>query len=516
MIRHAPLVLLLAACVAPPGEPVGKGSTTVIGTVGGPVTTTPPRPTTPDSTPPQTGDTALPTTDSTDTAEPPVDCVPLGIAPGPTETRLLEVPGALAAADADLVLSYDQSLSPVVGGGDVTGDGRADLVVATTGAGYPLYPSVDIYVVPGDQQGVLDLPDAASLIVPSDFPYPFGILSPLAVADLDGTGPRLLLQASTYTDDGAAVYGYGHPMAPVDHRDAPLVLQGTSDRFGQAVAVGDLDGDGLHDVAVGQGTQLGGGSVFVMPTAPGTHAPASALATVHRPEKPDTFNSFGDRIAIGDLDDDGHDDLVVTDPGYYEVTPSDPIGAVYVFFGPLQGDLEATAADVTLLGPEENLRLGASVVVADIDGDCIDDLVVGATPYSLLPGRVHIVYGPLTPTHSTIDAVEGFRLEGTNDFDRTGAIVELAGDVDGNGHPDLLLSRDLGEVLVVLSPITPSEPLLGARIHDPGDGFGRHASGVGDLDGDGLDDVQVSTWPTGGVYDPPPALVYTLRGRANW
>ncbi len=102
-------------------------------------------------------------------------------------------------------------------------------------------------------------------------------------------------------------------------------------------------------------------------------------------------------------------------------------------------------------GENNGDRSGSSVSAAgDINGDGHDDLVVGAYGYpaSSRKGRSYVVFGgPGVGSSgnialSSLNGINGFKLDGENDNDCSGRSVSAAGDVNGDGHSDLIIGAD--------------------------------------------------------------------------
>ncbi|MCB9666442.1 MAG: FG-GAP repeat protein [Alphaproteobacteria bacterium] len=90
----------------------------------------------------------------------------------------------------------------------------------------------------------------------------------------------------------------------------------------------------------------------------------------------------------GDVNGDGHDDLLIGDPG------ADGFhGAVYLFLGPVSGILRPEDAYLTITGDEGDSMLGWSVASGDINGDHLDDFVMGAPGDGKRAGAVYVIYG---------------------------------------------------------------------------------------------------------------------------
>jgi FG-GAP repeat len=146
---------------------------------------------------------------------------------------------------------------------------------------------------------------------------------------------------------------------------------------------------------------------------------------------------FGHASAVGDVDDDGFDDLLVGAPA-----AADDRGRVYVFFGGPGYPLEWTAFERAGAGRES---FGTSIALADLDGDALggpDALVVGA-PERLIPGAVGKAYVLRTVeigqlARGTVHALPGTAMQTLTDTnsltqDWFGWVVFALGDVGGPG-----------------------------------------------------------------------------------
>ncbi len=140
----------------------------------------------------------------------------------------------------------------------------------------------------------------------------------------------------------------------------------------------------------------------------------------------------------GDLDGDGYDDLIV---GAHHFNPvaSEPglgPGAVFVYRGAPGGP--SNTPDATLLGAHPLAHFGQSVAgLGDVDGDGFADFVVGAynhTDGQFLEGRLQLFRG----TSAGVDATAAWTYDGNGVLLGIGASVALAGDVNGDGNPDLI------------------------------------------------------------------------------
>lgn len=161
------------------------------------------------------------------------------------------------------------------------------------------------------------------------------------------------------------------------------------------------------------------------------------------------------------------------------------------------------ATDVKLIGEGEDYFAGVTVVgLGDVDGDGRDDIAVAA-PHND-PDVVYLVQGPVTATMNLADAAgrlvfDGGALPGWTWAE--GASAASAGDGDGDGLPDLLIGapfiddESAGAAYLVFGPWTgdlsysDADASLIGVVHD--DFAGHAVAGVGDVDGDGWDDLLI-------------------------
>ena len=357
----------------------------------------------------------------------------------------------LNRADAKLVgeAAFDHAGWSVASAGDLNRDGHDDILVGAYGADTSDVSAGAVYVVLGPVHGRLDLCDAdARLEGASAYDY-LGI-SVAGVGDTDGDGyPDVMAGAygvDTQDDDVGAAYLFRGPILGVKSvatADAVVLGGGYGDWFGWAVAgAGDVDGDGLSDVLIGapgvasaDGPDSGAAHLYLGPIE-GIRTAAGADATLRATHGNDRA---GASVAGGDLDGDGHSDLVIG--GWGADDSFEDAGAVWIFYGPVHGDHPLESADATIGGEEDGDNAGISVaVVGDVNSDDRADLLVGAAgddtggPES---GSAWLVYGPIEGDFSLADA--DAKLVGEVWNDRAGGSVAGAGDVDGDGFDDLLV-----------------------------------------------------------------------------
>lgn len=224
------------------------------------------------------------------------------------------------------------------------------------------------------------------------------------------------------------------------------------DAFGDAVAMGDFNGDGLDDVVVGvPGEDAGGsddtGAVTVLYGTPAglrTEKSKTFTQAGRVGGTPDAGDRFGAALATGDFDGDGYDDVAVGIP-FEDVDGRSNAGAVTIIFGTEKGLRSRDSQHWTQLDlPGDNAsgdRFGAALAAADFDGDGRDDLAIGAPREDVdgadNAGSVTVVFGGPDGLVATGSQSFSESLGDANPEDQLGYAL-AAGDFDGDGDPDLV------------------------------------------------------------------------------
>ena len=383
---------------------------------------------------------------------------------------------------AEAAVSNTSSGVAVASAGDVNGDGFDDLIVGITHYDYSTYQSsTATYVVFGAASG----------------------LANLALSALNGTnGFKLVGVANDYS--GSAVS-----------------------------SAGDVNGDGLSDLLVGaSGDVSGTGAAYVVFGASSftTTLSLSGLngANGYKLTGVESGDVAGDAVsAAGDVNGDGYADLIVGAAGVNGGSP-DPVnvGAGYVVFGSSSGfggNLALSSLNGTngfrLLGVAFEDYAGRSVAAADVNGDGLEDLIVGANTVDIglepNAGAVFVVFGASggwgsSLNLSTLNGTNGFRLDGVLTGDNVGDAVSGAGDVNGDGYGDLIIGArsadphgaSSGASYVVFGAAGGFAATQSLSSLNGTNGFkisgvagadfsGGSVAGAGDVNGDGYDDLIV-------------------------
>ncbi|WP_445013901.1 beta strand repeat-containing protein, partial [bacterium endosymbiont of Bathymodiolus sp. 5 South] len=333
-------------------------------------------------------------------------------------------------------------------------------------------------------------------------------------------------------------------IADANNSTGGFVINGEAadDRSGYSVSsAGDINGDGLDDLIVGAwGSQIWTGKSYVVfGKANSSAINLSAIVDADNPtaggfvingEAEDNRSGFSVSSA-GDVNGDGLDDLIV---GAWTADPSgkSDAGKSYVVFGKANSNAInlSTIADANnptggfvINGEVANDRSGYSVSSAgDVNGDGLDDLIVGAWDSETWTGKSYVVFGKANSSAINLSAIAdannptgGFVINGEVANDRSGYSVSSAGDVNGDGLDDLIVGAtyadpsgksNAGKSYVVFGKADGSAINLSAiaAANNPTGGFvingeatsdysGGSVSSAGDVNGDGLDDLIVGT-----------------------
>ena len=233
--------------------------------------------------------------------------------------------------------------------------------------------------------------------------------------------------------------------------------------------------------------------------------------------------------SAGDVNGDGIDDLIIGAKG-----ANANAGESYVVYG---SDTRSTAElDLSDLNGTNGFKIngintydlvGTSVSSAgDMNGDGIDDIIIGGPSnnpdQSSGAGESYVVYGSDTRSESELDlsslnGINGFKINGIERLSLSGSSVSSAGDVNGDGLDDIIIAAPKANAsYVVFGSDTKKTAELDLSSLDGTNGFqinGEYSSSVssaGDVNGDGLDDIII-----GQHISSPDAEVYQCKGEVG-
>lgn len=337
-----------------------------------------------------------------------------------------------------------------------------------------------------------------------------------AIGDIDDDGVRdVLMSSSTFDGEDAngatlansgRVYVFsGRTQALLRVVDPPFPQAGGRFGFWDA-SLGDVDGDGAGDFVVGaSGMIVGGatiGQAYIFSGRTGQR-----LRTLNPPEPitPTSANGgdFGGNVlGPGDLNGDGVGDVVVSSSGAFSGA-----GAVYAFNGKTGAFLYKAQNPDPVQAIGQNFGFGAAEL-GDVNGDGAGDYQIGAPRYDegavADVGRSYVISGASGTALRTLMDPEP---AANNRFGQADADNAVMPDITGDGVPDIYVNTFLADETIPPNPTIPDagkahlfNGATGAYIRTLHDSqptmarqFGASNARAGDIDGDGLQDILVSS-----------------------
>ncbi len=323
----------------------------------------------------------------------------------------------------------------------------------------------------------------------------------------------------------------------------------SSFEFGTEAGSGDLNNDGIDDLIIGiPEWDDEKGLLYVVYGRQEWLSPSYQLGALTDDEafkvygriskEPGNLGKAGSRLgdayAIGDIDDDGLNDLYVSAPRS-NTSFDQSFGAGYVIYGKaIQGsstvDLDTLSqkSGMVIFPSNPNEGVGNEAMFADLNGDGIEDLLMAAEN-AWSQGRIHMIYGS-TNLPDSLD----LNINSTNDLRTTifGSISPSqtrfgkdfdTGDFNGDGVMDLVVSASrtggiAGTVYIIYggvdtfeSNVVPTSFVQGEGVLVNGligDYLGIYLD-VADFNNDGFDDIVFS----GGIHDLDPGITQFYKNR---
>ncbi|MEM1081890.1 MAG: integrin alpha, partial [Pseudomonadota bacterium] len=460
--------------------------------------------------------------------------------------------------------------------GDLNGDGIDDVIVGAllsdvngtnSGRGYVLFGSDQA------QPSVVELSslnglNGFALNGENPFDYAGGAVS--SAGDINGDGLSDLIIGARYAspngnESGRSYVVFGSDTGfPNPFQLSNLnglngfVLNGEAedDRSGFSVGpAGDINSDGIDDLSIGapfsdaSGAYSGRGYVVFgsdsgLPN-PFNLSSLNGLNGFVLNSEAANDGSSGTVQSAGDFNGDGIDDIIVSAAGS-DAAASDA-GRSYIVFGSdtgLPNPFNLSGLDgangIVFNGESENDRAGPGGSIGDVNGDGIDDVIIGAAfadSIGMDSGRSYVVFGSqatlMSPFElSNLNGLNGFVLNGESPGDLAG-VANTAGDVNGDGIDDVLIGAfyadpngsNSGRTYVVFGSDSGLPNPFNLSSLNGFNGFvlngeaeydfsGGSVSTAGDFNGDGIGDIIIGARnadPNG----PSSGRSYVVFGRAS-
>ncbi|MCK6562426.1 FG-GAP repeat protein [candidate division KSB1 bacterium] len=319
--------------------------------------------------------------------------------------------------------------------------------------------------------------------------------------------------------------------------------------YGADVEDGDFNGDGYTDFAVWKSVNMGRNSSVLIYL--GDAAGIDTVAAIELTEEQER-SGFGLKMCIGDLNNDGNDDLVITAPGYAVSLGNN--GKVYAYFG--DPNMNSTP-DFTITGSRPYAGFGSRCAIGDFNDDGFNDLAIRGYDQARIGGSESFGYLNIYLASAQVDTIAdltspragrgagtsgGLAAFDANADDKTdllwtysdsltsqnfvyihfggadfaqrfqvapdfvipapfgsgefGNEIANAGDMNGDGDEDILIAaystgQENGIVFVYTAGKALDDKFDAARGQSRGGNFGASIDGVGDVNHDGYDDIIV-------------------------
>lgn len=374
--------------------------------------------------------------------------------------------------NGDVEITGDQSHDKSgfsLSSGDVNGDGKDDLIIGAPGYTAELGQkgAPEVYVIYGGDSipnsiSLPPEPSAGSTILGLSSDGLFGFS--LSCTDINGDDTLDIVigapEASPLgrNHSGKAYIVYGSRVLPgtIDLNSPGSVKVTTifgideNDRCGYSLSSGDIVGDEKGDLVIGAPDAdstfgVNAGETYIIPgsdSLPDTIDLASTTVNVTTILGANGGDGSGFSLACGDINGGGKEDLMIGAPEADNLR-----GKVYIIYGsetlPSTINL-ATQADVILSGSATSGKVGFSLSSGDINGDGIDDIIIGAPDAVQQSGYTYLIFGNnLLPPNIDLETQADVTISGANSNDRSGFSL-CCHNVNG----DRIEERDLDDLII--------------------------------------------------------------------
>lgn len=377
----------------------------------------------------------------------------------------------------------DRSGYRVAGAGDVNGDGYDDIVISAYRNDDGGVDAGQVYLIFGKPSGWSMDTNLSNANASFWGEHPGDRLgqSVAGAGDVNGDGYDDLIFGSSENDEGGdnagqiyLIFGRASGWSMdtnLSNTNASFIGEDGGDGAGWSVAGGgDVNGDGYDDILIGAINDADGGfnagqTYLILGRASGWSMDTNLSAANASFWGESAGDYLGLSIACdGDVNNDGYDDILIgtsnNDDGGTEA------GQTYLVLGKRSGwtmDTNLANANASFWGEEVSDHSGTSVTISgDVNGDGFDDIIIGAPGNNeggTFAGQTYIILGKASGWSMDTDlsfANASFLGEAAGDI--SGSSVACVGDIDGDGYDELMIgaysnddgSSDAGQTYLVM------------------------------------------------------------------
>jgi hypothetical protein len=357
--------------------------------------------------------------------------------------------------------------------GDVNGDGFDDVIVSATGINSNTGKAF-IYFGGVSMNNVADV-TLNGEAVNNNFG---GSVSDAGDVNADGFSD-VIISAKNYSGGFGKCYVYYGGESMNNTADVTMTGSISFENLGYSISgTGDINGDNFDDVIISSYPMTGNAKGYVYFGGSVMNNIADMTVSSNA-----SYDGFGAAVSgIGDINADGFKDFAIG------AVFNSSIGKVTVYYG---GSTPDTIADQSVIGEGGNFGFSISDA-GDVNDDGYADFIAAAPYYNSSRGRVYLYRNSLTGSD-----VPDVRIIGETGNLQLGYSVSDAGDVNGDGYPDIITgaynySSGKGRAYIYFGgPAFDNVADVTLDGEAAGNNFGRDVSSAGDVNGDGYDDVVV-------------------------
>merc|ERR1712144_148446 len=441
------------------------------------------------------------------------------------------------------ILRGEETLPSIAFIGDVDFDGIDDFVAAADGKAYLIYGAANDDIFAGDLNSITTQTSGNFVGAAIEAPCSIQVVASAGDFNLDGHDD-IALACPADNDSTGTVFvvfgGDGFPETNIISLESDMMLgvdyiqlQGGSngDGFGSSLSTLDFNNDGYADVVIGAPQSS---CAYVYYGMASTALSASIVdATTFGPTEGFRLthdqSDLGSSVAgIGDINDDGYDDVAVGAPAAAtvcvvfgnEYMRNDDAPAEYKC-DDLDPDSDNSPGFMTFTSSEggdkdsEERYIGVAVSAAgDVNGDSYADFLVGAPGVDHGSGMVYIMLGKPDNWKKKENTKKAMPIVSSLRRGALGSAVAGAGDINNDGLDDILIgasngldrtASEPGTAYVVFgsASLVPAHASIDVRMLDGSDGFALTGTNLGaqagaavalgtfDVNNDGIDDLMV-------------------------